>query len=70
MEKIKISAKNSLRMSVRRIDEKSLWYRDEFLNFVGYNCDDLIAEFDKVTKQDVVELANLAFEHFDEGGWR
>ncbi len=70
LEKIKISAKNSLRMSVRRIDEKSLWYRDEFLNFVGYNCDDLIAEFDKVTKQDVVELANLAFEHFDEGGWR
>ena len=70
LEKIKISAKNSLRMNVRRIDEKSLWYRDEFLDFVGYNCDDLIAEFDKITKQDVVELANLAFEHFDEGGWR
>lgn len=70
LEKIKISAKNSLRMNVRRIDEKSLWYRDEFLDFVGYNCDDLIAEFDKVTKQDVVKLANLAFEHFDEGGWR
>ena len=70
LEKVKISAKNGLRMSVRSDERKVEWFQDEFLDFVGYNHDGLIAEIDKVTKQDVVDLAKLAFEHFDEGGWR
>ena len=57
-------------MDNKDFSDKADFLEVVFLSRDDFSEEDFLNELDKVTKQDVVELANLAFEHFDEGGWR
>lgn len=67
---LRTTYKNGWRMDNKDFSDKADFLEVVFLSRDDFSEEDFLNELDKVTKQDVVELANLAFEHFDEGGWR
>lgn len=65
LRKARIATKNDFRMDNRKIENIVEWYQYRALDFGQYVADDLIGEFDSVSREDIIGLAREAFEYFE-----
>ncbi|MDO4902565.1 MAG: pitrilysin family protein [bacterium] len=63
-ERLRIISKNKICMKLRKVELRVNWHVWNFLLFGGYGLEDLLAEFDKVTKDDFVKIVKIIFDNF------